>query len=46
MFNIDESYTNPHDVFNKKAAVEYLKNKKRFKKKARKINNKYATKKW
>ncbi|MHA2094431.1 MAG: ubiquitin-conjugating enzyme E2 [Candidatus Hodarchaeales archaeon] len=46
MFNIDEAYTNPHDVFNKKAAMEYLKDKNNFKEKARKITKKYAKKKW
>lgn len=46
MFNIDEAYTNPHDVFNKTAAVEYLKDKKKFKEKAKKITKKYAKKKW
>jgi len=46
MFNIDEAYTNPHDVFNKKAAMEYLKDKKHFKDKARAITKKYAKDKW
>jgi ubiquitin-protein ligase len=46
MFNIDEAYTNPHDVFNKKAAMEYLQNKNNFKKKAKQITKKYAKKKW
>ena len=46
MFNLDEAYTNPADVFNKKAAVEYLQNKNNFKKKAKQITKKYAKKKW
>ncbi|UCE14327.1 MAG: ubiquitin-conjugating enzyme family protein [Candidatus Heimdallarchaeota archaeon] len=46
MFNIDTAYTNPHDVFNKKAAQEYLSNRKNFMKKAHKITKKYANKKW
>ncbi|MFX1511427.1 MAG: ubiquitin-conjugating enzyme E2 [Promethearchaeota archaeon] len=46
MFNIDEAYTNPHDVFNKKAAIEYIRNNKKFKKKAREITKKYAKEKW
>jgi len=46
MFNIDTAYTNPHDVFNKKAAQEYLSNRKNFMTKARKITKKYANKKW
>ena len=46
MFNIDKNFTNPHDVFNKKAAKEILQNVKKFKKKAREINNKYARVKW
>lgn len=46
MFNIDESYTNPHDVFNKNAAMEYLRDKNKFKKKAKEINKKYAKAKW
>jgi len=46
MFNIDEAYTNPHDVFNKRAAVEYLKDKGKFKAKAKAVNKKYAHNKW
>ncbi len=46
MFNIDTAYTNPHDVFNKKAAEEYLRDREKFKKKAREITKKYAKAKW
>lgn len=46
MFNVDKAYTNPHDVFNKTAAVELLKDEYKFKKKANKINKKYAKGKW
>ena len=45
MFNIDEAYTNPHDVFNKKAAMEYLQNKNNFKKKAKQISPSTSIKK-
>ncbi|MFW9930567.1 MAG: ubiquitin-conjugating enzyme E2 [Candidatus Thorarchaeota archaeon] len=46
MFNVDKSYTNPHDVFNKTAAMEYLRDNKKFKRKAQEINKKYAKEKW
>ena len=46
MFNVDAMYTNPHDVFNKAAAVEFLQDRKKFLKKAQEINNKYANDKW
>ncbi|OLS27109.1 MAG: Ubiquitin-conjugating enzyme E2 [Candidatus Heimdallarchaeota archaeon LC_3] len=46
MFNVDKAYTNPHDVFNKSAAMEYLNNQKKFKKKANELNKKYAKEKW
>jgi ubiquitin-protein ligase len=46
MFNVDAAYTNPHDVFNKQAALEYLRDRQKFMKKAKKITNKYAKKKW
>ncbi len=46
MLNVDTAYTNPHDVFNKPAAMELLKSEKNFKKKAKNINKKYAKDKW
>ncbi|MFW9855262.1 MAG: ubiquitin-conjugating enzyme E2 [Candidatus Thorarchaeota archaeon] len=46
MFDVDAAYTNPRDVFNKKAAVEYLNSPEKFKKKAQEITKKYANKKW
>ncbi|MHA2232932.1 MAG: ubiquitin-conjugating enzyme E2 [Candidatus Hodarchaeales archaeon] len=46
MLNVDTMYTNPRDVFNKTAAVELLKSKKAFQKKARQITKKYAKSKW
>ena len=46
MFNVDKAYTNPHDVFNKSAAMEYLNNQKKFTKQAEEINKKYAKEKW
>lgn len=46
MFNADKTFTNPHDVFNKKAAMEMLQDEKKFRKKARSISRKYATEKW
>ncbi|MFX1250347.1 MAG: ubiquitin-conjugating enzyme E2 [Promethearchaeota archaeon] len=46
MYDVEGAYINPHDVFNKKAAQELLKNKPAFIRKARQITRKYATKKW
>ena len=46
MLNVDTMYTNPHDVFNKAAALELLKNKRVFTKKAEKMTRKYARNKW
>lgn len=46
MFNVDAAYTNPHDVFNKKAAKEFLQNRKKFMKKAHQLTKKYAKHKW
>ena len=46
MLNTRGQYINPTDVFNKKAAVEMLKNKKEFEKKVKHLVKKYANKKW
>ena len=46
MFNVDGAFFNPSDVFNKKAAMQYMKNKKAFEKKAKEINKKYAKDTW
>lgn len=46
MFNVDATYTNPNDVFNRDAAVEMLQDRKKFLKKAEKISKKYAKKEW
>ncbi|MHA1954338.1 MAG: ubiquitin-conjugating enzyme E2 [Candidatus Heimdallarchaeaceae archaeon] len=46
MFNVDGAYVNPKDVFNKDAALEFLKDKKKFTKKAQGINKKFATSYW
>ncbi len=46
MFNVDGAYVNPKDVFNKEAALEFLRDKKKFLKKAKAINKKYATSYW
>lgn len=46
MFNIEGAYVNPKDVFNKKAALEFLNDKKKFIKKASSINEKYAKSYW
>jgi ubiquitin-protein ligase len=46
MLNVDTMYTNPRDVFNKNAAMELLKSKKSFEKKAKQITKKYAKAKW
>ena len=46
MFNVDPMYTNPNDVFNKKAAMELLANEKAFRKKAKDLTKKYAHDKW
>ena len=37
---------NPTDVFNKKAAIEMMKNQKFFEKKVKNLVKKYANKKW
>jgi ubiquitin-protein ligase len=46
MFNVDGAFINPKDVFNKEAAVELLNDKKKFEKKAKNINGKYAKEFW
>ncbi len=46
MLNTRGKYFNPTDVFNKKAAVEVLKEPKTFEKKVKFLVKKYATKKW
>lgn len=46
MLNVDAQYTNPNDVFNKKAAMELLANEKAFRKKAKELTQKYAKSKW
>ena len=46
MFNVDGAYVNPKDVFNKDAALEFLKDKKKFAKKAQGISKKYAKSYW
>lgn len=46
MYNVDPLYTNPNDVFNKKAAMELLNNEKSFRKKAKTLSKKYALAKW
>ena len=46
MFNMNGAFFNPADVFNKKAAMQFMKNKKDFAKKAQQINKKYAKNGW
>lgn len=46
MLNIDGAFFNPSDVFNKKAAIQVMKSKKDFMKKAEQITKKYANKGW
>lgn len=46
MLNTEGHFVNPTDVFNKKAAVLLLNNKRKFDKKARFLTKKYANKKW
>jgi ubiquitin-protein ligase len=46
MLNTRGKYTNPTDVFNKKAALEMMKNRKFYVKKVRNLSKKYANKKW
>ena len=46
MLNTHGKYVNPKDVFNKKAAIEMMKNQKLFEKKVRNLVKKYAKDKW
>ena len=46
MLNTRGKFVNPTDVFNKKAAIEMMKNQKSFEKKVRNLTKKYAIKKW
>jgi len=46
MLNTRGKYTNPTDVFNKKAALEMIKNQKFYEKKVKNLVKKYANKKW
>jgi ubiquitin-protein ligase len=46
MLNVEGTYFNPTDVFNKKAAVEFMQNKKEFEKKVKFLTQKYANTKW
>ncbi|MCK4285387.1 MAG: hypothetical protein KAX18_04260, partial [Candidatus Lokiarchaeota archaeon] len=46
MLNTRGKYINPTDVFNKKAALEMMKNQKFYEKKVRNLSKKYANKKW
>ena len=46
MLNTRGKFFNPTDVFNKKAAIEAMKNQKEFEKKVKYLVKKYANKKW
>lgn len=46
MLNTKGKYINPMDVFNKKAALEMLHDPKKFDKKVKNLNKKYAKVKW
>ena len=46
MLNTRGKFVNPTDVFNKKAAIEMMKDQKSFEKKVRNLTKKYAIKKW
>ena len=46
MLNTHGQYINPTDVFNKKAALEMMKDRKKFDKKVKTLVKKYANKKW
>jgi ubiquitin-protein ligase len=46
MLNTAGQYINPTDVFNKKAALEMMKERKKFDKKVKNLVKKYANKKW
>jgi ubiquitin-protein ligase len=46
MLNTRGKYVNPTDVFNKKAAIEMMKDPKYFDKKVKNLVKKYAKDKW
>ncbi|MHA1149458.1 MAG: ubiquitin-conjugating enzyme E2 [Promethearchaeota archaeon] len=46
MLDLKGQHINPYDVFNKKAAMEYIKSKKMFDKKVRHLVKKYANQSW
>ena len=46
MFNTEGKYINPTDVFNKKAALEMINDRKKFDKKVKHLVKKYANQKW
>jgi ubiquitin-protein ligase len=46
MLNTRGKYVNPTDVFNKKAAIEMMKDQKFFEKKVKNLVKKYAKEKW
>jgi ubiquitin-protein ligase len=46
MLNTRGKFFNPTDVFNKKAAIEMMKDQKSFEKKVRNLSKKYAIRKW
>ncbi|MDH5402757.1 MAG: ubiquitin-conjugating enzyme family protein [Candidatus Heimdallarchaeota archaeon] len=46
MMHVEGAFFNPTDVFNKKAAVQFMRNKKEFINKAQAINKKYAKEGW
>jgi ubiquitin-conjugating enzyme (huntingtin interacting protein 2) len=46
MLNVGGQYINPSDVFNKKAASELMKDRKKFEDKVRYLTRQYATSKW
>lgn len=46
MLNTEGAFFNPTDVFNKKAAIMFMRDKKAFEKKAKEINKKYAKDGW
>jgi ubiquitin-protein ligase len=46
MLNTRGKFVNPTDVFNKKAAIEMMKDPKNFEKKVKFLVKKYANEKW
>lgn len=46
MLNVDGMFFNPKDVFNKKAAIQVMKDKRAFLKQAQQITKKYAKESW